>query len=299
MTRKVKGGAAQPITVVSASDLKQNNGRYRLGSKIAVPVVEVSGRGQRGSSSKIAYPVSDADIQSGDYRLLGGSAMPVVVESGDLGGASAVVFVSPGLLRGSGAGSTILLQDTFTDDDATLLENHTPDIDTAGNGWSVVAGNWTISNNKLVEGVNTNAVCRVDVGDADVTITMKMTIGPDNSNRCFSGIGFRIVDDDDMWAFRFSGNITTGEGEWEIREWIPTPTQRASSGSAIVVEDQVYTLKVVCEGQTVVGYVDGDEVCRYESASGNESVTSHGVRHGDSAETTRFDDFTIDSDVFF
>ena len=43
MARKISGGHARPIFVISAADLVSNGGQYKLESKTAVPVWGVVG----------------------------------------------------------------------------------------------------------------------------------------------------------------------------------------------------------------------------------------------------------------
>jgi hypothetical protein len=80
MPRKVIGGNAEPVFVISAADLVSNGGKYKLDSKTAVPVHGIVS-GERPTTGGVAvavYPVSQADIDSGDYKLDGGAAIPVI-----------------------------------------------------------------------------------------------------------------------------------------------------------------------------------------------------------------------------
>lgn len=80
MTRRsVQGGVAIPVHVIGDSDLEQNGGTYKLKSKVATLVnYDVSAqRGSERQSAVAVYPVSDAQIESGEYSLGGGAATSI------------------------------------------------------------------------------------------------------------------------------------------------------------------------------------------------------------------------------
>ena len=80
MARKISGGHARPIFVISAADLVSNGGQYKLESKTAVPVWGIVG-GELPATGGVAtavYPITVDEITSGDYKLDGGHATPVI-----------------------------------------------------------------------------------------------------------------------------------------------------------------------------------------------------------------------------
>jgi len=65
-----------------------------------------------------------------------------------------------------------LVYDTFTDDNAVAIADHTPEKDTVGNGWSSYGGAATISSNTvLADGLSK---FKIDVGSANVIVTFSI-----------------------------------------------------------------------------------------------------------------------------
>ncbi len=58
--RRLQGGAAMPVRVLTAADLQQNGGRYRLeGRPVAMPIYAArTGQGRMGGPAQLVYPIS-------------------------------------------------------------------------------------------------------------------------------------------------------------------------------------------------------------------------------------------------
>lgn len=80
MARKLSGGNSKPVYTISDSDLEENGGTYKLASKVAVPAWGMTGeeRDIVDGLAQLVYPVTETDITSGDYSLLGGAAIPLI-----------------------------------------------------------------------------------------------------------------------------------------------------------------------------------------------------------------------------
>ena len=78
MARKLSGGNAEPVFVITSADLIDNGGQYELESKTALPVWGIASGKVSGGVAQAVYPVSADDITSGDYKLDGGHALPVI-----------------------------------------------------------------------------------------------------------------------------------------------------------------------------------------------------------------------------
>lgn len=79
MARKLSGGNSQPVHAIAAADLVSNGGQYELASKTALPVRWMAGeRPTTGGVAQPVYVVLIGDITSGDYKLDGGRALPVI-----------------------------------------------------------------------------------------------------------------------------------------------------------------------------------------------------------------------------
>jgi len=66
-----------------------------------------------------------------------------------------------------------LLYDSFTDDDAVLIQNHTPEKAPEGSTWSAYGGSAKISSNTIVA-TGTHTKFRIDVGSANVIVTFRI-----------------------------------------------------------------------------------------------------------------------------
>jgi len=68
--------------------------------------------------------------------------------------------------------SEYLVYDTFTDDDAVAIADHTPEKDVVGTGWEEYGGSPTISSNTvLADGLSK---IKIDVGSANVIVTFRL-----------------------------------------------------------------------------------------------------------------------------
>lgn len=125
--RKIQGGPGRSVQVITDADLKQNGGPYIVTSRLAIPVHGLS-LGERkvvGGRYTRVYPVSDAQLASGEYKLAGGSAealynialgsvkrlrtsgrqaIPVYVTSGQLVAAAPLPAASAAAMVGPGGG---------------------------------------------------------------------------------------------------------------------------------------------------------------------------------------------------
>lgn len=77
----IQGGPLTPAKAITLSDLVDNGGQYQLAGKVAVPVAAFeqldSDRGLWPIRARAYLPVSAAQIDSGEYQLLGGAATPI------------------------------------------------------------------------------------------------------------------------------------------------------------------------------------------------------------------------------
>ena len=78
MARKLSGGNVEPVFAITSADLVSSGGQYELESKTALPVWGMASGKVSGGVAQPVYPVSVAQINSGDYRLDGGHALPVI-----------------------------------------------------------------------------------------------------------------------------------------------------------------------------------------------------------------------------
>lgn len=84
----VRGGALRPVEVISEDQLRENGGNYNLSGTYAARIATFDegeeGRLVRGGRAVAVYPVSQSDIDSGRFKIQGGSAVPVI-DGDDIG----------------------------------------------------------------------------------------------------------------------------------------------------------------------------------------------------------------------
>ena len=78
----VKGGPLEPIKILTAGDLQENGGDYVVRGRIAQPVYQFSteDRAVVGGPVTAVYPVTQAQLDSGQFRLSGDPAYTPVYE---------------------------------------------------------------------------------------------------------------------------------------------------------------------------------------------------------------------------
>lgn len=103
MGSKTGGGFAIPVNVIQTADLQENGGEFKLAAKVAMPITNVSGSGRKlaGGEYITILPISQASVDSGEYRMVGGPAIPVIQRAGggNLTGAVAAAPVLPRLSK--------------------------------------------------------------------------------------------------------------------------------------------------------------------------------------------------------
>ncbi len=105
---KKRGGLSKPVRVISDSDLIQNGGAFAVVGRTAMPVASLGTlRKVVGGQALYVYPVTQAQIDSGEYGIGGGIAEPVAdvddigYTRGFVGAKRAIpVFVREGVLGG-------------------------------------------------------------------------------------------------------------------------------------------------------------------------------------------------------
>ncbi len=75
---KKRGGLSKPVRVISDSDLIQNGGEFAVVGRTARPVASLgTTRKVVGGQAVYVYPVTQAQVDSGEYTIAGGVAEPV------------------------------------------------------------------------------------------------------------------------------------------------------------------------------------------------------------------------------
>lgn len=182
---------------------------------------------------------------------------------------------------------TPLIYDTFTDSNGTSLDAH--DSNTSGPDNQDIdsltgveqSGDWDIQSNRANPdgaGIHT-----WDMGKADVFADLVVNGGAAGN----PGLLLRFTDTSNYWylqADRVNNQLELHEVDATV------DTVRATAG--VVINDSTdYTLRVICEGKTIKGFINGVNLVSYASAALNEGATRHGLFADDAA--CEFDNFLV------
>ncbi|MGD9156915.1 MAG: hypothetical protein PVG39_00785 [Desulfobacteraceae bacterium] len=160
--------------------------------------------------------------------------------------------------------------DTCTDTNGTSLDAHDPDVDTEGGGWTVQNGSWEIQSNRAYS-ATALSIASIDAGVSDVWgETVAQVVSP------ISGFHLlcRYSNNSNYWFV----NASSSGDEIAIYEVNGGTTTKRASTSVTVNGSTDYRLTVVCNGQTIAGYLDGSTKVSYASAVLNETATLFGLR---------------------
>lgn len=181
---------------------------------------------------------------------------------------------------------TLLIQDSFTDADATLLTSHTPNVNTPGHAYAAAySGSLKIVSNKAFAPATDNRADTIDAGTGDVTISADFFYKSNSNGSIFA----RFSATNAYWRIQQLG----GSGAWAIAEVNPSYAIR-NQLIAAAVDGTTYHMVAVLNGNTLSLYVDKLGVCRYASAN-LKTNTKHGIYLN--LLTDSFDNFQITAPV--
>ncbi len=185
--------------------------------------------------------------------------------------------------NGASAGpAPILILDNFTDVNGTALANHTPDIDTAGGGWTI-ATNGLISNNALGGNSNFEMPLMIDSGVADVTAVAEFATAK-------SGFGLIVngVDINNFWM-----GVVEGTNLRIYERSNGSFTQRASVN---IPASSAHTLTLISSGDTLTltaSHVPNSPCAYTVTNRPKKTATFVGVRQFYPAYTYPIDNFQV------
>jgi len=285
------GKKSNPVVVIEASDLT----KYKLSGKVATKVIGDDSLNTIGGVPGVVYPVTDAQIESGEFSIIGGDPISITQVSGrgqeSSRWAMPVYHVGVGAwpVSGSAVGGTVLLHDTFTDTNGTSLDAHAiSPVNTPSTAWTERSGNWDIQSNRANStGASPGGagwIATLDVGQADYTLSLVF-----NSATGAGGVVVRYnpadgthylinlaPSNDSLRLFYFDGSLY---------------------GSALAEDFGVfdastdYEITVRVTGQTIEAAASDMSRFIYEAATNNTSLTHAGLRATVSSAT--FDDLII------
>ena len=194
-----------------------------------------------------------------------------------------------GAIGPDGAALKFLVFDTFTDTNGVLIENHTPEI---GGPWirtvpdtgAPTLGAVTIQNNLMAISVaDEGAVVDAGVSDADIQVVYTATTG------ARSGVLMRSVSDGNTLSFR----VRPADNAIDLITWTAGTIASTDATAAFTfVNGQDYTLRVRCVANTIVAYIDGNQVLQ-ATVTAHAAGTRHGITSYGSTLTERYNNFNI------
>lgn len=195
--------------------------------------------------------------------------------------------IGPVLATG-GAAVVTLIHDEFTAANGTAISGRTPSpVNLPGNTWAILGtGTWTIQSNrasKTAGGGHNLAV--VNAADADVTITCDVAVANAAGER--HGVSLRASDVNNFWALTWRNTNVV-----EIIERNGGTVTVRASAALTLTPGSTYEFKLVANGATLTGYIDGVQYVTYGSATLNQTNTNHGIYAGTTAQPT-WDNFKV------
>ena len=185
-----------------------------------------------------------------------------------------------------------LVYDTFTDDDDTALASHTPDKDSAGNGWVDDNAGFQVSSNQAHSTTTGKNCSTIDTGNANVDIRTTITIKETAVNEQ-GGIMFRADDFDNGIFLRFSP-LSTPSSLTLTKRAAASETELAQVNWSPSVDDVVEMKIIADDDDLLTGYLDGVEKLSNTNTYNNTNP-SHGLYGYHAAGETAhlFDDFNV------
>jgi hypothetical protein len=169
----------------------------------------------------------------------------------------------------------VLLKDTFTGANGTLIQNHTMN---QGLGWSVLSGSWALNNGQLNltdTGANYDKVV-ADAGRPDVTTSATFTTGNAAGAPGVFGLVLRATDNCDCWMAVVVNN--------QLHLWVDTGgthgydlVDAVAPVTVPVQPNSTCTIKAVTSGSTITVYVNGVQYIQYTGATFNQTATKFGL----------------------
>jgi len=186
-----------------------------------------------------------------------------------------------------------LVYDTFTDDDAVILPDHTPNVDVEGGGWSEEVGSWAIIGNKAYVDtkVAQSEFAVIDAGEADCTIEVAITMTDDGAAIDHNvGLCFRYSATNDWWIFFFDIGGANADnlilGKYVTGVWT-----EVDKDAFVWNIGETKIMKIVMEGDDISCYID-DVLITSTTDAHNNTDAKHGLFNNNTI-TQRWDEFKI------
>ncbi len=195
----------------------------------------------------------------------------------------------------------VVVSDTFTDSDGTLLEAHTPDIDDVGLGWTVQRGDpaeFKIDNNELLINLNnlTNTdQATIDAGISDCVITLTMELGGVNPVFWFRVNG--DVGNAPEHGFTVNMGISASLFRLSRVEGVTNQTLLDSAGHLYAV-GEIVDLRITLNGDSIIAEDLTHGLTLSATDSFNQNETEYGPGENSGGFLCRMDNLIIKEVIF-
>jgi hypothetical protein len=188
----------------------------------------------------------------------------------------------------SGVASNLLVSDTFTGADGTLLTGHAPDVNQTGHAWTVIGAPpipTLVGGRATVIAGTGHLQATIDSGVSDIQMATDYVVG---SGPGLGALAFRLTDADNFLLLMAFGNSLQfyhrQAGVWTLVASQPIPALMAGS---------THRLEVHAVGSSVQGWWDGSQVLQVTEPF-QQTATRHGLDWNTAYDTTTaYDNFTI------
>ena len=145
----------------------------------------------------------------------------------------------------------VIIKDTFTDSNGTIIADHTPDRNSPGHSWSKAAGTLQIQSNRLENRAasNTWSLCTIDAEASDVDIIATINCG-DPATGALTEVAFRYSSTSNFWRYRYD---YTNQHIY-LRECVSGSETIRADVSKTIATDTDYTVRVHAKGDFTVSY---------------------------------------------
>jgi hypothetical protein len=194
----------------------------------------------------------------------------------------------------------VIVHDTFTDTDNTMLSSHTPEVCPSGSTWG--GGTTTtkilIISNELVgtNGSLTGGHCGIETGVADciVTATIKAhSVSGGTGGYQWRLPGIKVRCNTAAYSTSYSDTqsyylicIDSYLDKFYILEKASGNTWTAQASASVSIDyTSAYVIKATLSGSTITATLNGANEISYASATSNQTSTIHGVHPSRDSDT--------------
>lgn len=176
----------------------------------------------------------------------------------------------------------LLIFDTFTDTNNTVIASHTPDTQAVSGTYRTVQTFGSSTNIQIIsnraQGTSnstTTAVAVIETGQSDVILTCDVNKNSTGSVNGGTGVAFRVSGSTGYYVDYFADNSQSGRQILRFVEFNGTSTAGRVDVDFTHSISQTYTIKVVLKGSSIKTYVD--DILYHDITNSTYTGTEHGI----------------------